>query len=142
LKSSPPDRSLAGFVRRALAAIRVEVPWAHEELTRALGASSTTLVVDGEPARVRAGGPGEVAVIAGDGAADVRCVTSSRTIIDLIGGRDTLLEAVEADRVALFGGVDALLGWHRVLEIFLHGAVRARASEGLLDEFRGRVSEA
>lgn len=137
LKSSAPDLSFAGFVRRAVDAIRVEVPWAYEALLGALGGFTTTVVVDGEPATVRAA-PLEIVVDALDGASDVRCVTTTRAILRLIGGDDTLLDAVQSDRVFVLGGVDAILVWHDVLEAFLHGAVRAREFDVLLAEFRRR----
>jgi hypothetical protein len=141
LKSSPRDATFAGFVRRALDAIQPEVPWAHEGLRRALAGWTTLLVVDGEPATIRAGSPSGIAVAAERNAADVVCTTTSRTIIDLISGRETLLDAVVSDRLELIGGIDALLTWHEMLQLFLHGAVRARAFEGLLGEFRRRLQE-
>jgi hypothetical protein len=100
---------------------------------------TTLLVVDGEPALVGARGATEIAVAPRREAADVVCTTTTRTILDLLGGRETLLDAVLAGRLELTGGVDALLVWHDVLALFLQGAVRARAFEGLLGEFRGRL---
>lgn len=141
MRSSPPDAAFASFVRRALDAIRAEVPWAHERLERAIGAWTTLLVVDGEPAMVHAGSRGGIVVAAEPSASDVVCTTTSRTIVDLIGGRATLLEAIESDRLSLVGGIDALLAWHDMLELFLHGAVRARIFGDLLSEFQTRLGD-
>lgn len=149
MKSSPPDRSFAGFVRRALEAIRAEVPWAHDALRGALSGRTTLLVVDGEPATVRAT-PGHrsgaaqapgIEVVAARVEPDVLCTTTSRAIVDLVGGRNTLLDAVLSDRVELLGEVSALVAFHDALSLFLHGAVRARAFEGLLQEFKTRVQD-
>lgn len=141
MKSSPPDAAFAGFVERALDAIRAEVPWAHDGLEHAIGGWTTLLVVDGEPAAVRTGSAGGIEVAAEHNASDVVCTTSSRTIVDLIGGRATLLEAIESDRLSLVGGITALLAWHDMLDLFLHGAVRARAFGDLLSEFQRRLGE-
>ncbi len=139
MKSSPPDRSFAGFVRRALDAIRAEVPWAHEALRGALSEWTTLIVVDGEPAAVRVGKAPGIEVAAERAGSDVVCVATSRAIVDLIEGRNTLLDAVLSDRVELAGEVSALVAFHDALSFFLHGVVRARACEGLLQEFQTRV---
>lgn len=141
MKSSPPDTSFAGFVRRALTAIRAEVPWAYDALGKALSGRTTLLLVDGEPAAVRADAKAGIEVGEARGESDVVCTTTSRAILDLIRGRETLLEAVLSDRIELRGEVDALLAWHDALEMFLHGAVRARAFEGLLKDFQARVDD-
>jgi hypothetical protein len=138
LKSSPRDRSFATFVRRALDAIEREVPWVHDALVRAMDAT-TTIIVDGEPATVQRGARGAITVAAEARASDVVCTTNTEAILDLVSGRETLLAAVESDRLHLIGGMDALLVWHDMLQLFLHGAVRARAFDGLLGEFRGRL---
>lgn len=150
MKSSPPDRSFATFVRRALDAIRAEVPWAHEALRGALSGRTTLVVVDGEPAAVRttpgdrsgAGQAVDIEVLSRRLEPDVVCTTTSRAIVDLIRGRNTLLDAVLSDRVELTGDVSALVAFHDALLLFLHGAVRARAFEGLLQEFQTRLHDA
>ncbi len=139
MKSSHPDRSFEGFVRSALAALAAEVPWAYDGIVCALGSTSTTVVVDGEPATVRAGGNGVVVMAGADADADTRCVTTTLEILDLVAGREALIDAIETDRVHLTGSVDALLRWCDTLEQFLHGAVRARAFDGLLVDFRARA---
>lgn len=140
MKSSLADRSFAAFVRRALAAVRDEVPWAHEGVVRALGLASTTMLVDGELATVRAAGDDAEVEAVDDGTAGTRCVATTRTILDLVTGRESLLDAIEAERVHLAGNTEALLGWLDALACFLHGAVRAQAFDALLDEFKARAT--
>lgn len=139
MKSSPPDRSFAGFVRRALASLRAEVPWAHAGVAHALAPASTTVVVDGEPATLRNDRTELYVDATFDASAGSRCVTTSRVLLDLVAGRDTLIGAIETDRVHLSGSAEALLGWFDALEYFLHGAVRAHGFDTLLDEFKARA---
>lgn len=117
------------------------MPWAHDGLWRALAERTALLIVDGENAIIDAGPAGTIRVDDRDAKSDVVCTTTTRTIIDLIQGRDTLLEAVLSDRVELIGAADALLSWLDALALFLHGAVRARAFEDLLVEFQRRSIE-
>jgi len=130
-----PERAFAQFVHRSLAAIGSDTPWLHEQLRRALGHWTALLVVDGECTTIRAGAANTVMVAAESRAADIRCTTTSAAILRLIQGADTIVDAIEADRVQLVGAADALLAWTDALDIFLHGAVRVRAFDGLLTDF-------
>jgi hypothetical protein len=136
LNSSLPDARFGDLVWRAVDTIRTEVPWVHDAMSRAIGSWTALVVVDGEPATIGAASAGSISVEAHARASDVTCTTTSEAILGLIDGLETALDAIKGDRVALVGSADALLAWHDVLDLFLHGAVRARGFEALLDAFR------
>lgn len=140
MKSSVAEAPFAEIVGRALALIRAEVPWVHETMERAIGPWTVRIVVDDEPATVGIAPTGSIEVGGDARPSHVTCTTTSQAILGLVDGRETALDAIEADRIALFGDARAILAWHEVLELFLHGAVRARGFDALLDDFRRRPS--
>jgi hypothetical protein len=138
LKSLAPDAPFSVFVRRALDVVHAGVPWAFAGLEQALDGWTALVIVDGEAARIRRGQAGVTVSTETDGA-DVFCVTRSRVIVDLLHGRDGLVEALEGERIELRGGIDAILSFNNVLKMFLHGAVRARAFDDLRLSFEARA---
>lgn len=139
MKSLPPDAPFDAFVRTALDAIGRDVPWAFTALLRALAHLTALIVVDGEPALVRRNSANAVDVFSRHGKADVVCVTTSNAILDLLHGREALVDALDSERIELVGNVDATLSFNDVLEAFLHGAVRSRAFDELRLSFEARA---
>ncbi len=138
--SAREGEALAGFgafVRRGLAALRAELPWAFGAMARALDGRDVLLVVDGEPVAVRAAA-GDVAVL--DAVATFApCVTlhtRAAAVLRLADGELTVVDATLDGSLALTGAVDDLVAFHDGLMAFLHGAVRSPSFPSLLDQFR------
>jgi hypothetical protein len=141
LKSSSDDTHFAKFVERAFAALLVEVSWAYAMLVGRLGNVVLDIAVDGERARVSLGPDGAHLQVSAVGAAgDVRCSVSRTTILDLVAGRTTLLDAILADAVVITGPAEILAVASDAAHLFLHGAVRSPSCAKLFFEFRASTT--
>lgn len=136
-------RDLAGFgafVRRGLAALRAELPWAFARMAARLDGRDVLLVVDGERVPVRAAA-GDVAVREGAAFAPrVTLHTDGLTVLRLADAEVTVVDATLDGSLVLSGSVDDLVAFHDGLQAFLHGAVRSPSFPALLDRFRRHVT--
>ncbi len=132
------ESGLASFIARSLDAIEHEVPAAWLRLCEALDGRSIRLVVDGEAARLRGRDGGLRLDDGGAAAVDVR--TAHATILELLDGRVTLLDALLDDRIVVRGAPEDVLGFHDALICYLHGGVRSPSFRPLLDDYRGATA--
>ena len=136
--------SAAATLDAALRILRADTPAAFYRLADELRGLAVGLEVEGErftvlglDAAVRvdpAGGPAIDPTRAPDGRARVR--TTRRTILELIDGRKTFLEAVLDRDLTLHAELDLLPRLSRAMTCFVEGAVRTRRMRGLLNAFR------
>ena len=142
--------SAAATLDAALRILRADTPAAFYRLADELRGLAVGLEVEGErftvlglDAAVRvdpAGGPAIDPTRALDGRARVR--TTRRTILELIDGRKTFLEAVLDRDLTLHAELDLLPRLSRAMACFVEGAVRTRRMRGLLNEFRAASPQA
>jgi hypothetical protein len=144
-RDAAAGRDLDGFgafVRRGLAALRDELPWAFAQMARALGDRDVLLEVDDERVAVRAAAF-DVAVLPAEPvgfAPRVTLRTDAATVLRLADAERTVVDATIAGELVLRGDVDDLVAFHDGLVAFLHGAVRSPSFPHLLDHFRRFVS--
>jgi hypothetical protein len=127
-------------LRRSLDAIEAEVPAIHRLLCERLGRLPVRLVIDDEHVVVANAGT-RLALVADLDGCGTQFRSDRATLLDLVHGRSTFLDAVVAGRVDLTGAVGDLLGFYDALQVYLHGAVRSPSLPSLLDEFGGASRE-
>lgn len=71
---------------------------------------------------------------------DVTARFEETVITDLIDGRLTIGEALARDLLVLMGSADTLDRLVAGLHFFLRGAIRSRALQALLEDFRGHLA--
>ncbi|MEZ4469698.1 MAG: hypothetical protein R3F60_02625 [bacterium] len=116
--------SLRALITESLAVVRWEAPPLWDRLGQRLAGLTLDLALEGERFAVRAAA-GDVRVGAPDPGAPVRLETDRATIAALLAGQTTLADAVEADRLQLFGTLEDLRRLLAGLHVYLHAAVRA-----------------
>lgn len=139
---SEGEGPFAGFLARSLASMRRELPWIFARLCARLCPRELRVEVDGEVIWIRCE-PGDVRLMAAPGPATgpaVEARTSRQAILDLAGGRVTLLDALLEERLALRGSVGDVVAFHDGLLIYLHGAVRDPSFPDLLRRFQGAAA--
>lgn len=134
-----PER-FATFLTEALSAIATQAPMASTQLCECLQGQTFALVIDDEPLTLW-GAAGRVSIHEGVQNAACRLVTSRRHLLALLDGADELLAALRSERLHIEGPAPALVGLFEALGLFVHGAVRAAAIPGLLEQFRAGVAE-
>jgi hypothetical protein len=131
-------QSACATLERALAIVQEDAPAAYFRVLAELDGLMIALQVDGEAFAVRGVAAGlhlrAAAAAAGPEAAELR--TSRRTIVALIDGELSLLDAVLAGDLALRADAHALDRIARAGRAFAEGALRSRRMRALLDEFR------
>lgn len=134
--SCAADGPLARLLRASLACLWRESPAHHGALCRRLAGRAVALRLDDEILELR-GEDGEVRVTTPRGAT-CRVRTTRTTILAVLDGRRTLLDAVVAEEVAIGGPLDDLLALHEALVEYVHGAVRAPSFPSLLQRLRNQ----
>lgn len=138
--------SAAATLDAALRILRADTPAAFYRLADELRGLAVGLEVEGERFTVL----GLDAAVRVDPAIDptgapdgrVRVRTTRRTILALIDGRKTFLEAVLDRDLTLHAELDLLPRLSRAMACFVEGAVRTRRMRGLLNEFRAASPQA
>jgi hypothetical protein len=134
--------SVSALLRRSLEHLATEVPPGLRRLAVLLGPLVVEVEVDGEVFALRGGEtvtvtdhlPADRDPIHGDPsrAAAVRIATSRAAIRALLDAETSLAAAVDHDLVRVRGRLDDVLRAHDALLAYIHAAVRAPSSEGLL----------
>lgn len=132
--SSSPER-FSTLVRRSLSVLRAEHPESYAVLCRDLRGERLGLAIDGEEMTVAFTG-GEAEVLERGGGETVGFGSARRTLIELLDGRLTLLEAIESGGVYLRGEVAAMARFHDGLVDYLRGAVRCPGFPALMKDLR------
>ncbi len=136
LDDAARERTFGGWVRRALAALGRELPWAYARMCEALGERVVAIEVEGERAVVRCTGcdtrVSETLAVS----PTVELETTRRAVVGMADGEETLVEAVLSGSVVLRGAPDDLAAFHDALVAFLQGAVRAPSFPWKMEEFR------
>ena len=130
-----PDASFSALLRRSLGALERERPDIAERLAATLAPLTVTITVGDEQLGVRSDA---TCVVVGEPAPapQVRVSTGRPTILALVDGDVSLVDAVLADDVHLVGDVADLARFHDVLWLYLQGALRAPSFPALLHAFR------
>jgi hypothetical protein len=126
----------------ALALLQSDAPAAYFRILTELDGLAIALRVDDEPFAVRGTSRGlqlEHGTPAG-AAPPIELQTSRRTIVALIDGELSLLDAVLARELALRAEVRVLDRIARAGRAFAEGALRSRRMRALLDEFRAPLT--
>jgi hypothetical protein len=125
-----PDAVFSTLLRRSLETLERERPD-----VATLGALDVAIRVGEERVGLRAE-DGRVVVAAPPPEARVDVVTGRDTILALVDGEVSLVDAVVGDALALRGAVPDLARFHDALWLYLQGAVRAPSFPALLRAFR------
>jgi hypothetical protein len=133
--SEPASGSFGAFLRKAMTALEQEHPEAWAGLCRALRRRQVTLHVDDEVVPL-AFLLGSVVFLPLAGEAHVVLHTDTPTVFRLVDGQCSLEQAVQQDRLRLFGRPGDVIRFHQGLMQWLHGAVRSPSFPRLLREFR------
>jgi hypothetical protein len=138
LSSSRWADSFAVLVRRSLVVLRQEHPVAYQALCSQLAGELLLVVVEDEEIRLAftRDAVREVEALAASPTTEFR--TDRRTLIDILEGRSSLLEAVLGDRVYLLGAPRSLWRFHEGLVSYLQGAVRCPSFPPLLAALKGK----
>lgn len=128
----------SSFLSRSLDVLERERPDVATRLAAVLAALAVAASVDGET--VRLASDGEVVRVtprtAGEAAVAVTVATSRATILALVDGRVSLIDAVLSDALLLRGSPGDLARFHDALWLYLQGAVRVPAFAELLASYR------
>lgn len=127
-------------LEQALAVIRVDRLAAYVQIEDALAGLVVECMVTDEQFHVEA--HRELRLLPGGAkCADARVCTDGQTILDLIDGEISLLEAVENGRLDMFAATSVLLRLAQAQRAFAEGAARARDVRPVLERYRATVSE-
>jgi len=130
------DASFASFLERSLAVLESERPDVATRLAATLASLAVTIRVGDEQLGLCSDGR-RVRVDRGAGPAPVDVRAERATLLALIDGARSLVDAVLADELLLTGDPADLARFHDALWLYLQGAVRAPSFPALLDTFRG-----
>ena len=137
MSSSPPNSGFAAFLGRSLALLEREAGPAFEGMCRAAAPRELLVRVDGEAVSLAFESPPPRLVrLTGPRAPDVELSATRTAILDLIDGRQSLVDAIMNDHLLLRGTPSDLIAFHDCLRMYLHGAFRARSFPALLREYR------
>ena len=134
-------RSFADFLRTALDALEREAPAAHSLLCGRLfrlriearvGSEHVTIHGDRERLRIESGTHAPPDRLF----SRVELHTDRDTILGLVDGECTLLDAVLEDRLMMRGASRELQALYDGLLAFVHGGLRAASFPGILDAYR------
>lgn len=142
-------RAVADIVRAAFDAIRGDVPEADEKFRRC-APRMIALALGGEEMTVinAAGGAGVAVAVAGwvaeapelGAGAEVRIELGLATLLDLVDGPRTLIDALDDGSLRVIGATEALAATDEAVTAFLQGAVRSPRAPALLAELRARAA--
>jgi hypothetical protein len=131
-----PEPDFREFLARSFELMRDEVPGAYAAVCRVLDSRDVRVEVDRQSVAVGfARGEARLTRSSERRAVDVR--TTRDAILALVDARETLLEAVLSERVAMTGSTHDLLAFYDGLMAYVHGAVRAPSFPALLRAYRG-----
>lgn len=119
----------------SIEALEREFPPAYAAMCARLAPRVTSIEVEGERTTLRFA-PTGVARDTTQSPAELIVRSDRRTILDVVDGEVTLVDAVLQDRLAVQGHPDDLVAFHDALLLFVHGAVRSPSFPSLLDAFR------
>ncbi len=123
------------FLDRSLTILRVEAPDHHAELASTLGRRGLRCEVDGPTVALRFEGSRH-ALREPDHREEMFLRTDWTTILDLVDGELSLLEALLEERLWLTGSADAVTRFDEALVCYLGGAIRCPSLPALLAELR------
>ncbi|MDI1443540.1 hypothetical protein [Polyangium sp. 6x1] len=139
--ASAPEASFAAFLAESLAALRRDGPWIFARLCERLARRELCIEVDGEALGLRCE-IHDIHLVEAPRSPDILLRTDRRTILDLVDARSTLLEALLEERLVVLARFEDVSTLHDAVQIYLHGAVRARAFPAMLRRFRQSAARA
>lgn len=120
--------SLASIVQRAWRILRDESPEHHRMAEGIFAEVFVSIEVDGErvmPSRAR-----------DEGGRELQLSTTPATLLAVVGGDLTLVEALEEGRLDGRGSATAISAAERGMTVFVHGLARAPSGPRVLDDLR------
>lgn len=133
----PPD--FRSFLEESLSDIALNEPEAHSALRDALGSLTARLTNEDGDFTIAASNAGWTF---GEGDADVAVAFDAATVLALVDGALTLTEAIDAERLRIFGSVAAVAAFYDALLIYLEGLLRAPGAPDLLRRYRESLAQA
>lgn len=138
MSSSTSTEPFADLVGRSLEILAREYPLAHRRLRERLSAMTVNLVIDDEPFGLSFTRSAVTVGAAHEGAsANLR--SSRRALVDLLEGREALIDAILAGRVDLIGAAEPLGRFHEGLLDYLRGAIRCPSFPRLLEDMKAQI---
>jgi len=126
------DRGFAGFLRQSLALLAAESPVHLAAMASAFRARQVRIMIDDEAA-VQLTSDGRALRFSPEAVdAAVEVSFSSRDLLRVLGGDETLDDAIIEGRVAVRGRCPDVLAFDEALRAWLHGAVRSPSFPSLL----------
>jgi hypothetical protein len=136
--------SILALVESALADVTVDAPQCATAMAHALDASRLLARVGSETmlARVESGAV-RVLPSPRDGAPETEAflATTPRALLDLLEGKQRLLDAIRADRLHVRAAAADAARVFDLLRHFVEGVARSRAGASHFDRFRRHVDE-
>lgn len=129
-----PPVDFFGFFRASLACIAGEEPQAHRALTQAMRGLRARLTADGTARTVWF--DGSEWIIDEGTEAHVAIAFDRAVVLDLVDAGLAMPEALEQERLRIYGPVEAVERLNQVLLIYLEGLMRAPGASLLLEEYR------
>jgi hypothetical protein len=128
---------VAAQLARAFDALARESTGTHRQMLRRLDQLRVRIRVDEEQFDIAADAArGLVQVDRVDGDARVTIETTRVVVRDVLAGGCTLPEVLRAGTLTARGTLRDLVAVFSALEVFVHGAVRSRATAGLFEDFQ------
>lgn len=132
---SPDPRSVCGFLIRSLRLLEKECPEAYAGMCETLASREIALDLAGEPIMALQFEARTVRALAQPRRPNLHLQTNRQTILDLVQGRATLLQAILRNDLMLRGDVMALADFHAAFLLYVAGAVRSPSFPLLLRRF-------
>lgn len=131
----PADRGLAAFVAALVAGLDAGDPAAAARVRELAGERAARIGLDDEQVDVRFDGLGRLRVVSasGDGPA-CRGSSDRGTVVDILGARLEVRDAVLSGRVDVVGTVPEVAAMFAIVEILLASSARLPALQRLADE--------
>ncbi len=129
------ERRFSIFVERSLDLLMEEAPLNYRYICTALGSLNVLFEIDRDTASLsqRAG---RIIISRPQDEFDVRVVSKSSVILELVDGIQTMDEVIMKGQLHMWGSPVDLVQAFNVLTAYLEGAVRGPSLPALLAEFR------
>jgi hypothetical protein len=140
-----PD-AFGAFLAEALEGVKRDAPACAASMARSIGAARVVVRVDGGTTTIRSDGA-DVGIdhdlaVDHDADHDVDVTTTSRTLLDLLDGRRSLLSAVTSNAVRVRAHPAEAAGLFDAIGRFVEGVARCADASARVERFRRHVLEA
>lgn len=133
------SRDLPWYITRALGLLSRDVPQAYSSIQESCDGLRLAVQSDRSQGTVWITIP-RIEVFGPSPDCDVTAQFQETVITDLIDARLTIGETLDQDLLVLIGSTENLDRLVAGLQLFLRGAIRSRAMQELLEDFRGHLA--